>query len=186
MRSTLLLLSLALAAIGGGCQGQVAETTATEASHDPLAVPYLTKTDTLPYPVVAKFDDLAELFQQDNDTVYVINFWATWCAPCVEELPNFEKLAAETSQQPVQLIMISLDFKRDIRTKLLDFVRDRPLELPVVALTDSRYHEWIDRVDPEWTGAIPITLIYKGDQRQFYSSAFARYEDLAAAVAALR
>jgi thiol-disulfide isomerase/thioredoxin len=182
MRPTLLILGLLLAAFAGGCQGQVTNPEQQRTADDAPSVPRLNNTDTLPYPVIAQFDDLAHLFSSQSDTVYVINFWATWCAPCVAELPYFEKLADETTGQPVQLVMVSLDFQRDIRTKLYRFVKDRPLHLPVVVLADDRYHEWIDRVDPEWTGAIPITLIYKGAERRFFGTAFASYEELESAV----
>lgn len=139
-------------------------------------------TDTLPYPIVASFDELEPIFQYQNDTTYVINFWATWCGPCVEELPYFEQLAAATKGQAVKIILVSLDFKKDVRTKLLRFVRERPLELPVIALTDTKTNEWIDRVDPDWGGAIPITIIYKGSERVFIPDQFADYEELAQAV----
>ncbi len=142
----------------------------------------LTANDTLPYPVYASFDEIEPLFQAQDDTVHVINFWATWCKPCVEELPYFERLAKEMEGQPVKIVMVSLDFKKDIATKLLDFVRNRPLTLPVVALTDSKYNNWIDRVDPEWGGAIPVTLIYKKGARFFVPEQFPSYAQLNEAV----
>lgn len=148
----------------------------------PPQVLHLPYTDTLPYPIVAEFDKLAPIFSQEDDATYVINFWATWCGPCVEELPYFERLAKETADENVQLVMVSLDFRRDVRTKLLRFIRERPFDLPVIALTDSKTNVWIDKVDPEWGGAIPITIIYHGDKRIFVPDQFADYEELLAAV----
>lgn len=152
-------------------------TTLTNSLADVLA-----SNDTLPYPVYSSFDEIEPLFTQQNDTVYVINFWATWCKPCVEELPYFERLASEMNGQPVKIVMISLDFKRDVPTKLRAFIEERPLELPVVALTDNKYNNWIDRVDEKWTGAIPVTIVYKGGLKYFYGEQFASYNELAAAV----
>ncbi len=152
---------------------------------DTPAAFHLPNTDTLPYPIVERFDDLAPLFQQQNDTLYVINFWATWCGPCVEELPYFEQLATATQGMPVKIVMVSLDFRRDLRTKLLRFVRQRPTLPPVIALADSKTAEWIDRVDPNWSGAIPITVIYRNDRRLFVEDAFADYEQLREAVFSL-
>ena len=134
--------------------------------------------------VYKTFDEFnqSRLLNLHPDTTYVVNFWATWCAPCVEELPYFERLAEETADQHVEIVMVSLDFKRDVREKLLRFIQDRPLNLPVIALTDTKTNVWIDKVDPEWGGAIPITVIYKGDERAFIAEQFSDYDELAQAV----
>lgn len=164
------------------------EATVPEADNEPSpsAVLHLPVTDTLPYPIVADFADLAPIFSRKDGKTYVINFWATWCGPCVEELPYFEKLAAETNPEEVEIVMVSLDFRRDVRTKLWKFIKERPLNLPVIALTDAKTNVWIDQVDPEWGGAIPITIVYKNDQRQFFADQFANYEELATAVRAIQ
>jgi hypothetical protein len=78
--------------------------------------------------------------------------------------------------------MVSLDFRRDVRTKLLKFIKERPFDLPVIALTDTKTNVWIDQVDPEWGGAIPITIVYRQDKRLFFADQFANYEELHAAV----
>lgn len=148
----------------------------------PKQIMHLSLTDTLPYPIVEDFDDLAPIFFRTDDKIYVINFWATWCAPCVEELPYFERLAKETNPEEVEIVMVSLDFRRDVRTKLWKFIKNRPFDLPVIALTDSKTNVWIDKVDPEWGGAIPITIVYHQDKRLFIAEQFANYEELATAV----
>lgn len=134
--------------------------------------------DTLPFPVYQRFLDMPDLFGYRNDTTYVVNFWATWCVPCVEELPYFERLQQEMAEKPVRIMMVSLDFKKDIPTKLHTFVRERPFRLPLIALADGRYAEWIDKVDPEWEGAIPFTVVYKGDRRRSEMGKLADYNAL--------
>ena len=134
--------------------------------------------DTLPFPVYQAFSDMPALLSYRNDTTYVVNFWATWCVPCVEELPYFERLQQEMAEKPVRIIMVSLDFRKDIPTKLLSFVRERPFTLPLIALADGRYAEWIDKVDTEWEGAIPFTIVYKGDRRRSEMGKLADYEAL--------
>lgn len=156
------------------------DTPATESA--PAMVMHLPVTDTLPYPIVADFAELAPIFSRTDDKIYVINFWATWCGPCVEELPYFEKLAEATNPEEVEIVMVSLDFRRDVRTKLLKFIQERPFDLPVIALTDTKTNEWIDQVDPEWGGAIPITIVYRQDKRLFFADQFANYEELLQAV----
>jgi thiol-disulfide isomerase/thioredoxin len=134
--------------------------------------------DTLPFPVYQTFSDMPALLDYRNDTTYVINFWATWCVPCVEELPYFERLQREMAEKPVRILMVSLDFKKDIPTKLLTFVRQRPFTLPLIALADGRYAEWIDKVDPGWEGAIPFTIVYKGERRVSEMGKLADYNAL--------
>ncbi len=129
-------------------------------------------------PVYNSFEGIEPLFQQKNDTLYIINFWATWCAPCVEELPYFEKINEAYREQKVKVILVSLDFKRQLETKLQPFLEKMPLRSQVVVLTDNKYNNWINKVDANWGGAIPVTVIYKGEQRQFFSDQFSDFEEL--------
>ncbi len=133
-------------------------------------------------PIYDSFEGIEPLFQQENDTLYVINFWATWCAPCVEELPYFERINEVYQSQKVKVILVSLDFKRQLETKLKPFLEKQPLRSQVVVLTDNKYNNWINQVDANWGGAIPVTVIYKGKARQFFSDQFSDFEELENAV----
>lgn len=129
--------------------------------------------------IYESFDDFAPLLAQtQNDTTYVINFWATWCAPCVKELPYFEKLHQAAATQKIKVILVSLDFRKDLETKLKPFLEQRQFSASVAALVDSRQNQWIDKVDPTWSGAVPATLVYRGGQRQFKEGEFENFEDL--------
>jgi thiol-disulfide isomerase/thioredoxin len=128
-------------------------------------------------PVYENFEEMASIFNQETDTTYIINFWATWCKPCVEELPYFEQLTEQYKNQKVKVILVSLDFKKQLATKLLPFIKERNIQSEVVVLLDPDANAWVNRVDPSWSGAIPVTLVYKKDKRAFYEESF---EDLAA------
>ena len=129
--------------------------------------------------IYESFDDFAPLLAQtQNDTTYVINFWATWCAPCVKELPYFEKLHQGMATQKIKVILVSLDFRKDLETKLKPFLAQKQFSASVAALVDSRQAQWIDKVDPSWSGAVPATLVYRGRQRQFKEGEFENFEDL--------
>lgn len=134
------------------------------------------------FPVYSSFEDIAPLFEQRNDTTYVINFWATWCKPCVEELPFLVRLGEEYRDKPVRIILVSLDFEKDLATKLPAFIESFPLPLPVVALTDKPLDQWASRLDADWNGTIPVTVIYKNGLRFFVDRAFKTYPDLQAQV----
>lgn len=129
-------------------------------------------------PVYPKFDDIAPLLAQHSDTTYIINFWATWCKPCVEELPYFIELSKKYANQPVRILLISLDFPAQLQSRLVPFVEEREIKPLVAVLLDGKYNDWIDRVSPEWSGAIPATLIYKGSGRHFVGEAVHSLEEL--------
>lgn len=141
-----------------------------------------TVESALPFPVYENFSDLEYLFQYQNDTTYVINFWATWCKPCVAELPYFEQLHAERGNEKMKVILVSLDFAKDVETKLVKFVEQRKLKPQVIALTDGKYNTWIDKVHPDWGGAIPVTYIYRGEQKLFHDQQYDSFEELKASV----
>lgn len=153
----------------------------SEAQSDLKATPAVAPSSMLGgIPVYSKFSDFEHWLHFDNDTTYVVNFWATWCKPCVEELPYFEKLHEQYQHQKVKVILVSLDFKKDLEKKLLPFVQSRKLKPTVVALTDSGYNNWIDKVNPAWGGAIPITLMYNARKRAFMEDQFSDYGELEA------
>ena len=129
-------------------------------------------------PVYEQFADLEPIFNQETDSTYVINFWATWCKPCVEELPYFEALHQQFSGEKLKVVLVSLDFPDKLESKLLPFVEEHQLESDVVALTDIDYNTWINKVNPDWGGAIPVTLVYNASERKFVSEQFANAEEL--------
>jgi thiol-disulfide isomerase/thioredoxin len=123
------------------------------------------------------FDGLEHFLHKDNDTTYVVNFWATWCVPCVEELPYFEKLNQEYKDKKVKVLLVSLDMHKMVESKLLPFIKEKNLQSDVVVLRDPDADSWIPKVDKNWTGAIPATVIYKGGKRNFFEKSFT-YEEL--------
>ncbi|MGC3948266.1 MAG: TlpA disulfide reductase family protein [Chryseolinea sp.] len=106
---------------------------------------------------VVKFDRVEKLITTKSDKVQVINFWATWCAPCVHELPYFENLQRKNDPS-VQITLINLDYA-DKLDKVNAFVGKKKLTSNVLLLDEIDYNSWIDKVDPTWNGAIPATLV---------------------------
>lgn len=109
-----------------------------------------------------KFDRVDSLLISSNDTLYVVNFWATWCKPCVAELPYFRNAAEQFQGKPVKFLFISLDFESQIDTKLVPFLKKDPLPGDVWWLNERKLQSMIDKVDKNWSGAIPFTLFLKG------------------------
>ena len=110
--------------------------------------------------------------KKQDDQIYVINFWATWCAPCVKELPAFEKLNKEYASKNVSVLLVSLDFPKQIEKKLIPFIARKNLQSKVILLDDINEDVWIKAIDSSWSGAIPATIIYNKDIRKFYEKTF--------------
>ena len=126
---------------------------------------------------VYNFDELDPLLHQNNNTTYVINFWATWCIPCVKELPAFEKVNIEYKSRNFKMILVSLDFGKEVNKRVEDFKIKRQLSADVIILDDPDGNAWIPKIDKDWSGAIPATIIYRNDKWQFYGHSFS-YEEL--------
>ena len=120
--------------------------------------------------------ELLELTGKKNDTTYVINFWATWCSPCVKEIDFFEDLYRENQGKKLKVILVSLDFPNRAETQLLPFLKEKSITAPVLLMTNMDYNSWIDEVDPVWSGAIPATLVRKGGKRIFVEGEISREE----------
>src|SRR5476651_908380 len=92
------------------------------------------------------------------DTIYVVNFWATWCGPCVKELPNFEQLQATYKNKPVKVLLMSMDFKSKL-TEVKNFAKTRKLACEVFLADKTNDQQFIDGIDKNWSGALPGTLV---------------------------
>jgi thiol-disulfide isomerase/thioredoxin len=97
------------------------------------------------------------------DTLLIVNFWATWCKPCVAELPYFEQIQQEFAQQKVKVILLSLDYPDVLKSRVIPFIQKKKLKSEVWLMNESNPNDWIDAVDSGWSGAIPATLIVKPD-----------------------
>ncbi len=101
---------------------------------------------------------LQELMGQKADHIKVINFWATWCAPCVKEIPLFEKLGQQRTDVRVTLVSMDLDLDPDPE-KVYRFIARKKLQSEVVILNEKDPNSYINQIDKNWSGAIPATLI---------------------------
>lgn len=119
-------------------------------------------------------------FIKQNDTLYVVNFWATWCQPCIEELPDFMKINDQFKKEGnFKMILVSLDKGSDFDTKVKDYLKSNNISPDVYVLTDNkRMNEWIPKINKTWSGAIPATAIYKNGKQLFFTEGKISYTDL--------
>lgn len=108
------------------------------------------------------FSDAERYWKNEHpDTLLIVNFWATWCKPCVAELPYFEKIQQEYAHQKVKVILMSLDYPDVLKSRVNPFIQKKKIKSEVWLMHESNPNDWIDSVDSGWSGAIPATLIVK-------------------------
>ena len=127
---------------------------------------------------VVDYKEFEPYLNSSDSKVKVVNFWATWCRPCIKELPYFDALT-KTHGEEVEVILVSLDLKKHIDSKLIPFLEKNPLQSEVVVLVDPHENEWIPKVDEKWSGSLPATLIIAGDQRIFFEGSLEEEQLLA-------
>jgi len=116
---------------------------------------------------VYKKNDLLKRIYNHSDTTYIVNFWATWCKPCVAELPEFERFNRAYGKGPVKVLLVSLDFKEDLHKRLMPFLQKNSYSSEVVLLDETNGNDFIDQICPEWSGAIPATLVTSKNKQKF-------------------
>jgi len=162
MKKALLIFSMLL--IIFSCKKEVSKTNAVEYSESNWQEISTVKT--------LNYNELKPYLEKNDDTTYIVNFWATWCAPCVKELPYFEKIKQEYASKNVEVLLVSLDFPKQVEKKLIPFINKKQLQSEVVLLNDIDENVWIKAIDSTWSGALPATLIYNKNNRKFYEQSF--------------
>lgn len=130
---------------------------------------------------VLKYETLFERLLHDNDTLILVNFWATWCQPCVKELPHFHEVVRELKLEgkPIRFIMVTIDKASDLQSTVVPFIQKNGYEFKHILLDDNgRMNEWIPKVHPDWQGDIPATAVYKGGTQVAFKSGMISKENL--------
>lgn len=128
--------------------------------------------------VFDNIDQLKARIERAGDTTILLNFWATWCAPCVAELPYFDQLRDYYGGQNVQILLVSLNFKSDIESKVIPFLQRQRTKSEIGLMADQDLNAWIPLIYDPWDGAIPATLVLQGDNYAFKEGEFESLTEL--------
>jgi len=105
---------------------------------------------------------------KNNDKTLLVNFWATWCKPCIEELPYFETIQKKYGDENFEVLLVSLDFLKEYESKFLSYLKENQIVSKAYLLDYADNKNWIDEVNTQWSGALPSTIIYSNKGKTNY------------------
>ncbi len=106
-----------------------------------------------------KIEDVVKSYTKNNDTVYVVNFWATFCKPCIAEIPDFIRIVKQYEKQKVKLILVSLDLPTYYPAKIAAFAKKNNYAAKIVWLNETNADHFCPMIDKSWSGSIPSTIV---------------------------
>lgn len=124
-----------------------------------------------------KVEDLKAAIQKaEGPTIF--NFWATFCKPCIEEIPYFQELVKKYEAAGVRLVLVNLDAPEEYPARIQTFARRFKMTAPIAYLNESNADLFCPAVDEQWSGAIPASLFVNNrtGYRKFYEDQLSREE----------
>jgi thiol-disulfide isomerase/thioredoxin len=125
-----------------------------------IAAPGPTVEDSIK---VIEIAGVQEFISRHRGQVLVINVWATWCVPCVEEIPDLTTLSREYH---VQVVGISIDDPQDLTSRVIPFLKKHGVQYPIFVKAPGNDEAFINAMNKQWTGAVPVTFVYDSAGKQ--------------------
>ncbi|SDI38325.1 TlpA family protein disulfide reductase [Chryseobacterium jejuense] len=165
----IILSTLILAALYS-CKKEASKTEESTVATDSTAVPQSTTDQAAYIPKELSPENVGQHLAKNNDTLYVTNFFATWCGPCIREIPSFKNKMQELKDKPVKFTFVNLDDRADWDTTVKDFVKEHNLGANVILLDGQKLDpNFFSKNFKQWDGgSIPFTFMRKGSQTDEY------------------
>lgn len=120
--------------------------------------------------------NIDSLLNSKKDKIVLVNLWATWCPPCVEEFPAIVKISNDHSSN-VEVVFISLDQREDIFKTTRPFLKNNKVFFTTYYNSFGKDENLISYFDKDWDGAIPATFIYKNGKIEKKIYGMTTYEE---------
>jgi thiol-disulfide isomerase/thioredoxin len=124
-----------------------------------------------------KITELEEYIKKSEQPV-IVNFWATYCVPCIKEIPYFHEMVNKYERTGIKLLLVSLDFEESYPGKITSFATQRKFTAPIVWLDETNADYFCPRIDSSWSGVMPASLFVnnKTGYRRFFESEMTKEE----------
>jgi thiol-disulfide isomerase/thioredoxin len=103
-------------------------------------------------------DGLRRIIRRRHGKPLLLNFWATWCIPCMEEMPDLVELSHQAGG--FDIIAVSLDYPDETDSKIIPFLRKAGVQFPSYVARFQKQEDFINAIDSTWNGALPATFVY--------------------------
>jgi len=115
--------------------------------------------------VAVDITSLKSLYTSPSDTLYMVHFFATWCKPCIKELPKLLALDSQNSKINHKLILVCLEDEKTSSDAMEKLALQLRIKHTIYLLNPKNVNQWINDIDPRWSGSLPMTLLKKRHKR---------------------